>query len=130
MSAPPTTSATGAGVLDAVEVLADPLRRRIVVALATEELCTCHLVDMTGAPQPTVSYHLKVLREAGWVRAEPAGDVFVADGARPVLRPWRMELELVPPIEDASNAWPVWSSARPTPPPPTPTPTSSARRCC
>ena len=73
MSAPPTTSATGAGVLDAVEVLADPLRRRIVVALATEELCTCHLVDMTGAPQPTVSYHLKVLREAGWVRAEPAG---------------------------------------------------------
>lgn len=76
MSAPPTTSATAADVLDVldtVEVLADPLRRQIVAALAAEELCTCHLVDMTGAPQPTVSYHLKVLREAGWVQAEPAG---------------------------------------------------------
>ncbi len=78
MSAPSTSSTsvspvTDADVLDAVEVLADPLRRRIVVALAAEELCTCHLVDMTGAPQPTVSYHLKVLREAGWVQAEPAG---------------------------------------------------------
>jgi ArsR family transcriptional regulator, arsenate/arsenite/antimonite-responsive transcriptional repressor len=59
--------------LDAVDVLADPLRRRIVQALAEEQLCTCHLVEMTGAQQPTVSYHLKVLRDAGWVRPEPAG---------------------------------------------------------
>lgn len=59
--------------LDAVEALADPLRREIVRRLADEELCTCHLVEMTGAPQPTVSYHLRVLREAGWVRAEPEG---------------------------------------------------------
>jgi ArsR family transcriptional regulator, arsenate/arsenite/antimonite-responsive transcriptional repressor len=59
--------------LEAVEVLADPLRRGIVRWLATEALCTCHLVEMTGAPQPTVSYHLKVLREAGWVESEPAG---------------------------------------------------------
>ena len=59
--------------LDAVEVLADPLRRDIVRMLADEQLCTCHLVEMTGAAQPTVSYHLKVLRDAGWVRAEPAG---------------------------------------------------------
>jgi len=40
--------------------------------LAAEELCTCQLVDMTGAPQPTVSCHLKVLRDAGWVTSEPA----------------------------------------------------------
>lgn len=59
--------------LDAVEVLADPLRREIVRRLADEELCTCHLVEMMGVPQPTVSYHLRVLREAGWVRAEPDG---------------------------------------------------------
>lgn len=59
--------------LDAVEVLADPLRRQIVRHLAEQELCTCHLTEMTGAPQPTVSYHLRVLRDAGWVRLEPAG---------------------------------------------------------
>lgn len=67
------TTARPTDVLDTVEVLADPLRREIVRRLATEELCTCHLVEMTGAPQPTVSYHLKVLREAGWVTFEPAG---------------------------------------------------------
>lgn len=68
-----TSTASATDVLDTVEVLADPLRREIVRRLAVEELCTCHLVEMTGAPQPTVSYHLKVLREAGWVRADPAG---------------------------------------------------------
>jgi len=67
------TSLPPTDVLDTVEVLADPLRRQIVRRLAAEELCTCHLVEMTGAPQPTVSYHLKVLREAGWVSSEPAG---------------------------------------------------------
>lgn len=59
--------------LDAVDVLADPLRREIVRRLAAEQLCTCHLVEMTGARQPTVSYHLKVLRDAGWVESEPHG---------------------------------------------------------
>ena len=59
--------------LEQIAMLADPMRRQIVTLLAEEQLCTCHLVDATGASQPTVSYHLKTLREAGWVRAEPAG---------------------------------------------------------
>lgn len=71
MSSSPTT--TPADGIDAVALLADPLRRRIVELLAAEQRCTCHLVDETGASQPTVSYHLKVLRESGWVRAEPVG---------------------------------------------------------
>ena len=62
-----------ADTLEAVALLADPLRREIVLRLTEEQLCTCHLVEMTGAAQPTVSYHLRLLREAGWVRAEPAG---------------------------------------------------------
>jgi ArsR family transcriptional regulator len=55
------------------KVLADPLRRRIVELLALEQLCTCHLVEETGAGQTTVSHHLKVLREAGMVETEPCG---------------------------------------------------------
>jgi ArsR family transcriptional regulator len=51
----------------------DPLRERIVRALAAEALCTCHLVADTGAAQPTVSYHLRILREAGLVDTEPCG---------------------------------------------------------
>lgn len=80
------TTARPTDLLDAVELLADPLRREIVRRLASEELCTCHLVDMTGASQPTISYHLKVLREAGWVTAEPVGRythyALVADALR------------------------------------------------
>jgi len=54
-------------------VLADPLRRRIVDLLAREQLCTCHLVEETGAGQTTISNHLKRLRDAGVVETEPCG---------------------------------------------------------
>src|SRR5512144_83672 len=55
------------------KVLADPLRRRVVELLAREQLCTCHLVEETGAGQTTISNHLRVLREAGMVETEPRG---------------------------------------------------------
>ncbi|MCX2946771.1 ArsR/SmtB family transcription factor [Lentzea sp. NEAU-D7] len=58
---------------DVLKVLADPLRARILQLLAAEALCTCHLVEETGAKQANVSNHLKVLREAGFVDAEPCG---------------------------------------------------------
>ncbi len=61
--------------LEGLQVFVDPLRAEIVRMLATEQLCTCHLVEATGAAQSTVSYHLKVLRDAGLVTAEPAGRV-------------------------------------------------------
>ncbi len=60
-------------VVDISGILADPLRFRIVDLLANEELCTCHLVELTGAKQPTISHHLKVLRDAGVVSSEPVG---------------------------------------------------------
>lgn len=55
------------------KLLADPLRRRIVELLAREQLCTCHLVEETGAGQTTVSNALRLLREAGVVETEPCG---------------------------------------------------------
>jgi ArsR family transcriptional regulator, arsenate/arsenite/antimonite-responsive transcriptional repressor len=54
-------------------LLADPLRRRLVELLSDGPACTCHLVADTGAKQPTVSHHLRALREAGLVTAEPRG---------------------------------------------------------
>ena len=56
-----------------MRVLADPVRAAIVTALAAEQLCTCHLVEITGARQTNVSNHLRVLREAGVVQTEPCG---------------------------------------------------------
>jgi ArsR family transcriptional regulator len=56
-----------------LKALGDPLRRRIVALLAAEQLCTCHLVDETGAGQTTVSNALRVLKEAEMVETEPCG---------------------------------------------------------
>lgn len=56
-----------------MRVLSDPLRARIVTLLAAEALCTCHLTELTGARQTNVSNHLRVLRDAGIVAAEPCG---------------------------------------------------------
>ena len=56
--------------LDTVKALAEPLRWRIVELLGAEELCVCHLVEELDVPQPLVSHHLKVLRDAGLVDSE------------------------------------------------------------
>ncbi len=37
------------------------------------ELCECNIVPVFGLSQPTVNYHLKVLREAGLVQSERRG---------------------------------------------------------
>jgi ArsR family transcriptional regulator len=58
---------------DVLRVLGDPLRAQIVTLLAGEALCTCHLTELTGARQTNISNHLRVLREAGLVAAEPCG---------------------------------------------------------
>jgi ArsR family transcriptional regulator len=56
-----------------VRAVADPLRAQILQLLAAEQLCTCHLVELTGARQTNISNHLRVLRDAGLVEVEPAG---------------------------------------------------------
>lgn len=58
---------------DVIRLLVDPLRARIVELLADGPACVCHLVTDTAAKQPTVSHHLRALREAGLVVAEPHG---------------------------------------------------------
>ncbi|UQU68578.1 metalloregulator ArsR/SmtB family transcription factor [Couchioplanes caeruleus] len=58
---------------DVVRLLADPLRAQLVRILAQGPATTSHLVADTGAKQPNVSGHLKQLREAGVVTAEPRG---------------------------------------------------------
>ena len=55
--------------------LADPVRLRLLSLLATSggAVCACDLVEPLGKTQPTVSHHLKVLREAGLVTSEKRG---------------------------------------------------------
>ncbi|MCH8814235.1 MAG: helix-turn-helix transcriptional regulator [Chloroflexi bacterium] len=56
------------------KALSDPTRLRILKAISgTDELCECNIVPTFGLSQPTISYHLKILREAGLVRSERRG---------------------------------------------------------
>ena len=62
-----------ASVVELLRVVADPVRLRVLELLAAEELCVCHLQDELDLKQTLVSHHLRVLREAGLVGAEPRG---------------------------------------------------------
>lgn len=55
------------------QALADPKRIALLYTLEQGPMCVTDLADAMGVPQPTISYHLKVLRERGLVVAEPEG---------------------------------------------------------
>lgn len=56
------------------KALSDPTRLRILKAISRmSELCECNIVPAFGLSQPTISYHLKSLREAGLIRSERRG---------------------------------------------------------
>jgi ArsR family transcriptional regulator len=69
---------TGAVNLDPevrlLAALADPTRLAIVRQLAADtETCACDFTSCCDVSQPTVSHHLRVLREAGVVISERVG---------------------------------------------------------
>ena len=56
-----------------IEVLAEPSRRQILDALRDGEQPVHTLVERLALSQPSVSKHLRVLRDAGLVAARPDG---------------------------------------------------------
>lgn len=64
-------------MVHAFDILGDPVRRRILVLLTAGEMPAGDVVQNVGAhfgiTQPAVSQHLKVLREAGFVRVRADG---------------------------------------------------------
>ncbi|MDP2291461.1 MAG: metalloregulator ArsR/SmtB family transcription factor [Actinomycetota bacterium] len=70
------TTAQAESLAHAFAALADPVRLRLLSLIATSaggEVCACDVVEPLGKSQPTVSHHLKVLREAGLVTADKRG---------------------------------------------------------
>jgi ArsR family transcriptional regulator len=57
------------------KALADPVRLQLVDVLRKHagKVCVCELVPLFDLSQPTVSHHLKVLRDAGIVGSERVG---------------------------------------------------------
>lgn len=77
---------TGKRIDRQLKALADPARRRIVELLkrkgccscedingALSGLCVCDLESGLGVSQPTVTHHVRVLREAGLVKTQKIG---------------------------------------------------------
>lgn len=90
--------------MSAFAVLAEPTRRRILDELLRSESSVGALAEALAISQPTMSKHLKVLREAGFVscriaaqqriyRVEP-GPLEVVDGwLAPYRRLWNRHLD-------------------------------------
>ena len=59
-----------------LKAVADPMRLRIVSMVAAhedQEACVCDLQEPLGLSQPTVSHHLKVLTDAGFLTRSKRG---------------------------------------------------------
>jgi ArsR family transcriptional regulator, arsenate/arsenite/antimonite-responsive transcriptional repressor len=75
------------------KALGDPIRLQLVDVLRKHagKVCVCELVPLFDLSQPTVSHHLKVLREAGIVASERRGlwaYYYVIPGALDELGAW------------------------------------------
>jgi DNA-binding transcriptional ArsR family regulator len=82
--------------VDTFAVLAEPTRRRILEVLRGAEASVSDLVGALTVSQPTMSKHLKVLREAGFVSCRTAAQqrIYRLEAARFAeldewLRPYR-----------------------------------------
>jgi ArsR family transcriptional regulator len=65
-----------AGLAGMFKALGDPVRLRLVSIVASSpggEACVCDLLPAFEQSQPTISHHLKVLREAGLLTCERRG---------------------------------------------------------
>jgi ArsR family transcriptional regulator len=57
-----------------LQAAADPVRLSILRQLSSAgSVCACELTGGSDVSQPTVSHHLRVLREAGWISGQRRG---------------------------------------------------------
>ncbi|MFI8518824.1 ArsR/SmtB family transcription factor [Streptomyces sp. NPDC085481] len=72
----PLGAEAAAGMARMFKALSDPVRLRLLSLIASYEggeACVCDLTGPFDVSQPTISHHLKVLREAGLVDSERRG---------------------------------------------------------
>ncbi|MGW3353404.1 ArsR/SmtB family transcription factor [Nonomuraea rubra] len=69
----PLDAGQAAGVARVFKALGDPVRLRILSIVASRaggEVCVCDITDAFELSQPTISHHLKVLKEVGLLTSE------------------------------------------------------------
>ena len=72
----PIGETAAAGLAQVFKALGDPVRLRLLSLIGAHqggEVCVCDLTTAFNLTQPTISHHLKVLREAGIITSERRG---------------------------------------------------------
>ena len=72
----PLSETAAAGLAQVFKALGDPVRLRLVSLISAHlggEVCVCDLTAAFNLTQPTISHHLRVLREAGIIDCERRG---------------------------------------------------------
>jgi ArsR family transcriptional regulator, arsenate/arsenite/antimonite-responsive transcriptional repressor len=70
----PMSAADATRIAGLIKALADPVRIRLMSLIAaSDETCVCDLTAPFDVSQPTISHHLRTLREAGLVECERRG---------------------------------------------------------
>jgi ArsR family transcriptional regulator len=72
-----------------LKAVADPMRVKILHRLssaAPDGVCVCDLTEPLGITQPSVSYHLRILRQAGLVERRQTGAFAYFSVREPALR--------------------------------------------
>ena len=90
---PDVTREAAAELATIGRALADPIRVQLLDVLRKHagKVCVCELVPLFDVSQPTVSHHLKVLRDAGLVACERRGlwsYYYVLPGGLAALTSW------------------------------------------
>jgi len=76
VAAEPLTTQSAQSLAPVFKALGDPVRLRLLSLVASHvggEACVCDISPSFDLSQPTISHHLKVLREAGLLEAERRG---------------------------------------------------------
>lgn len=55
------------------KAISDPTRLKILYLLQDGELCVCEIINVLEKPQSTISHHLNVLKNAGFIEGRKAG---------------------------------------------------------
>ncbi|MDX3241168.1 metalloregulator ArsR/SmtB family transcription factor [Streptomyces sp. ME18-1-4] len=77
LASAPLDEDQAAGLAKVFKALGDPVRLRLLSMIASRgeggEVCVCELTPAFDLSQPTISHHLKLLRQAGLIDCERRG---------------------------------------------------------
>ena len=86
-----------------LQAAGDPIRLRMIRQLALGgQVCACDFVADATVSQPTISHHLRVLRESGWVETERRGTWIWYSLRRDAMARFARLASLMSPIDSGS----------------------------